>query len=270
MNLAVRRKWWIIVPVLLSILAGAVYIKITPKSYKANTLILVQAQKIPTSYVRPTVTESLRSRLHTITQRVYSRTNLEKIIEQFDLYANNKGKNPTAEMVENLRRKINVNLQGRGAGRAFQISFVWHDPKTVAGVTNAIASQFIEQNLKVREDMAMGTTTFLENETEKMRHEIETREKNLEIFKSEHMGMLPDQLQSNLNILSQLKQELNNLEVRMQTERKQSVMLQKQMQLVQAAQTQSSDLIEIVPDEAGRMQSEDNYVYDTPKNIRMS
>ena len=270
MNLAVRRKWWIIVPVLLSILAGAVYIKITPKSYKANTLILVQAQKIPTSYVRPTVTESLRSRLHTITQRVYSRTNLEKIIEQFDLYANNRGKKPTAEMVENLRQKINVNLRGRGRTQAFEISFVWHDPKTVAGVTNAIASQFIEQNLKVREDMAMGTTAFLENETEKMRHEIETREKNLEIFKREHMGMLPDQLQSNLNILSQLKQELNNLEVRMQTERKQSVMLQKQMQLVQAAQTQSSDLIEIVPDEAGRMQSEDiTYLESQLRQLRL-
>ena len=270
MNLAVRRKWWIIVPVLLSILAGAVYIKITPKSYKANTLILVQAQKVPTSYVRPTVTESLRSRLHTITQQVYSRTNLEKIIEQFDLYANNRGKKPTAEMVENLRQKINVNLRGRGRTQAFEISFVWQNPKTVAGVTNAIASQFIEQNLKVREDMAMGTTTFLKNETEKMRREIETREKNLEIFKREHMGMLPDQLQSNLNILSQLKQELNNLEERMQAERKQSVMLQRQMKLVQATQTQPSDLIEIAPDKPGETPSDElTYLIALVRQLRL-
>lgn len=270
MNLAVRRKWWIIVSVLLSILAGAVYIKITPKSYHANTLILVQAQKVPTSYVKSTVTESLRNRLHTITQQVYSRTNLEKIIEQFDLYANNKGKKPTAEMVENLRRKINVNLKGRGAGRAFQISFVWHDPKTVAGVTNAIASQFIEQNLKVREDMAMGTTTFLKNETDKIRHEIEAREKNLEIFKKEHMGMLPNQLQSNLNILSQLKRELNDLETRIQAENERAVMLQSQAQMLQMAQMQSSDLIEIAPDEAGGMQSKDiTYLESQLRQLRL-
>ena len=270
MNLAVRRKWWIIVPVLLSILAGAVYIKITPKSYKANTLILVEGQKVPTSYVRSTVTESLQSRLHTITQQVYSRTNLEKIIKQFDLHANNREEKSTVEIVESLRQKININLRGRGGTKAFEISFMWHDPKTVAEVTNAIASQFIEQNLKVREDMAMGTTAFLENESEKMRIELEDHEKRLELFKNQHMGMLPSELQSNLNILGQLKEELNHLETRIQAENEQAVMLQRQAQMIQMAQMQSSDLIEIVPDEAGGMQSEDiTYLESQVRQLRL-
>ena len=266
MNLAVRRKWWIIVPVLLSILAGAVYIKITPKSYKANTLILVEGQKVPTSYVRSTVTESLQSRLHTITQQVYSRTNLEKIIEQFNLDADNRKEKPTAELVKNLRQKININLRGSGRTQAFEISFIWHNPKTVAEVTNAIASQFIEQNLKVREDMAMGTTAFLENEAEKMRIELEDHEKRLELFNKQHMGMLPSELGSNLNILGQLKEELNHLETRIQAENAQAVMLQRQAQMIQMEQMQPSDFIEIVPDEAGGMQSED--ITDLESQVR--
>ena len=266
MNLAVRRKWWIIVPVLLSILAGAVDIKITPKSYKANTLILVEGQKVPTSYVRSTVTESLQSRLHTITQQVYSRTNLEKIIEQFNLDADNRKERPTAELVKNLRQKININLRGSGRTQAFEISFIWHNPKTVAEVTNAIASQFIEQNLKVREDMAMGTTAFLENEAEKMRIELEDHEKRLELFNKQHMGMLPSELGSNLNILGQLKEELNHLETRIQAENAQAVMLQRQAQMIQMEQMQPSDLIEIVPDEAGGMQSED--ITDLESQVR--
>lgn len=270
MNLAVRRKWWIIVPALLSILAGAVYIKITPKSYEANTLILVQAQKVPSSYVRSTVTESLQSRLHTITQQVYSRTNLEKIIEQFDLYADNEEKKPIAKIVGNLRRKISINLRGRGRTQAFEISFTWRDPKTVADIPNAIASQFIEQNLKVREDMAMGTTAFLENESEKMRRKLETHEKKLELFKKQHMGMLPSELQSNLNILSQLKEELNHLEARIHAENEQAAMLQRQAQMFQMVQVQSSDLIEIVPDEAGGMQSEDiTYLETRLRQLRL-
>lgn len=266
MNLAVRRKWWIIVPVLLSILAGAVYIKITPKSYKANTLILVEGQKVPTSYVRSTVTESLQSRLHTITQQVYSRTNLEKIIEQFNLDADNRKEKPTAELVKNLRQKININLRGSGRTQAFEISFIWHNPKTVAEVTNAIASQFIEQNLKVREDMAMGTTAFLENEAEKMRIELEDHEKRLELFNKQHMGMLPSELESNLNILGQLKEELNHLETRIQAENAQAVMLQRQAQMIQMEQMQPSDFIEIVLDEAGGMQSED--ITDLESQVR--
>ena len=257
MNLVVRRKWWIIVPVLLSILAGAVHIKITPKSYKANTLIMVQAQKVPSSYVTSTVTESLQNRLHTITQQVYSRTNLEKIIKQFDLADNaeNREEKSTAKIVENLRRKININLRGRGRTQAFEISFQWHDPKTVAIVTNAVASQFIEQNLKVREDMAMGTTAFLENESEKIKLKLEAQEKTLKLFNKEHRGSLPSELQSNLNILGQLKEELNHLEARIQSENEQAVMLQKQAQMLQMVQMQSSDL-EIVSDEEGVMPSE--------------
>ncbi len=272
MNLVVRRKWWIIVPVLLSILAGAVYIKITPKSYKANTLILVQAQKVPSSYVKSTVTESLQSRLHTITQQVYSRTNLEKIIKQFDLADNtdNREEKPTAKIVENLRRKININLRGRGRTQAFEISFLWHDPKTVAVVTNAVASQFIEQNLKVREDMAMGTTAFLENESEKMRRKLEAQEKTLELFNKEHKGMLPSERQSSLNILGQLKEELNHLETRIQSENERAVMLQKQAQMLQIVQMQSSDLFEIVSDEEGAMPSEDiTYLESQLRQLRL-
>ncbi len=84
-DIVVRRKWWIVIPLLISILGGIVYIAVTPKTYKSTTLILVEAQRIPSSYVKSTITESLQSRLNTISQQVYSRTNLERIIKQFRL-----------------------------------------------------------------------------------------------------------------------------------------------------------------------------------------
>ena len=108
-DLVVRRKWWIILPALVSIACGVIYIKITPRVYKANTLILVQPQRIPTSYVEPTVTEGLESRLRTITQQVYSRTNIEKIIDEFHLYKDKREKRPTMKLVEGIRQKIDVN-----------------------------------------------------------------------------------------------------------------------------------------------------------------
>ncbi len=264
LDLAVRRKWWIIVPALLSILAGVIYIMITPKAYKANTLILVQPQKVPASYVTSTITVSLESRLRTITQQVYSRTNLENVIDQFDLYADDREETPMLELIEDLRKKIKVNLRGGGASQSFEISFQWNDPKTAAMVTNSMASQFIEQNLKVREDMAMGTTAFLENETAKMRRELEAQEKRVELYKKEHMGMLPDQLESNLKILGQLKVELNNLAMRAQAEKEQYTMLQgiqvqlkNQTQMLQMEHMQSSDFIESAPDVWGETQSEE-------------
>lgn len=251
-----RRKWWIVVPVVLALVGGAVYGRITPKIYEASTLILVEPQRIPTNYVQPTVTESVKSRLRTIGQQVNSRTNLERIIKDFNLYPNSRMQERTLkdivrdrlrallrlpvlpeeaapkvsmlELVENFRKKIGVRV--RGEGNAFEISFQWKDAETAAAVANAIASQFIEQNLKVREEVAMGTTAFLDSETQRLRKELEVREQALEKFKKENMGSLPDQLQTNLNILSQLKEEVADLEKRVALEKQQALMLQAQSQ----------------------------------------
>lgn len=265
-----RRKWWIVVPVVLAVAGGTVYSRITPKIYEASTLILVEPQRIPTNYVQPTVTESVQSRLRTIGQQVNSRTNLERIIKDFDLYPDLRLQERTLkdilsdslravlkrpvlmdeaapkasmlELVEDLRKKIGVKV--RGEGNAFEITFQWKDAETAAAVANAIASQFIEQNLKVREDVAMGTTAFLDSETQRLQKELEVREQALEKFKKENMGSLPDQLQTNLNILSQLKEEVTDLEKRMALEKQQALMLQAQSQAMAQAGSDLSLLAE--------------------------
>jgi len=246
-DLALRRKRWIIVPFVLSLIIGLVYIKVIPKTFRANTLILVQSQKIPDSYVDSTVTESVQSRLHTISQQIYSRTNLEKIIREFNLI---KGENEAEEestsmLVESLRRKIKVDIRQRdkrASVQAFEISFEWRDPKITADVTNAIASQFIEENLKVREAMAMGTTDFLTNEVTKIKEELEKQEKDVEEFKKKHMGMLPDQLQANINILGQLKEQLGNVEMSARNEQEKTMFLQRQMELLEAANLDNNEI----------------------------
>jgi len=248
LDLALRRKWWIIVSFVLSLIIGFVCIKVIPKTFRANTLILVQSQKIPDSYVNSTVTESVQSRLHTISQQIYSRTNLEKIIKEFNLI---KKENETkterksvSMLIESLRRKIKVDLRQRdkrSSVQAFEISFEWHDPGIAANVTNAIASQFIEENLKVREAMAMGTTDFLQNEVTKIKKNLENQEKAVEEFKKKYMGMLPDQLQANIDLLGQLKDQFGNIEMNVRNEQEKSIFLQRQMEFFEALKSNSKN-----------------------------
>jgi uncharacterized protein involved in exopolysaccharide biosynthesis len=162
-DMAMRRIWWIIIPLLLSILIGlGLYLKL-PKIYRASTLILIQAQKVPQEYVREIVTSDIEDRVRTITQQVTSRTNLENIIREFNLYNEPGGPVFMEAKVEGLRRRITVDVSGGGrrGANAFQISFIGSYPKQVADVTNALASYFIAENLKLREDQAMGTAEFL-------------------------------------------------------------------------------------------------------------
>jgi len=246
-DLALRRKWWIICSLVLSLITGLVCVKVIPKTFRANTLILVQSQKIPDSYVDSTVTESVQSRLHTISQQVYSRTSLEKIISEFNLMAGEDGAE-TASMfgfIESLRSKIKVDIRQRdrrSSVQAFEISFEWHDPRVAADVTNAVASQFIEENLKVREAMAMGTTSFLTDEARKIKEELENREKAVEVFKKKHMGALPDQLQANINFLGQFKEQLANVEMSARNEEERAMFLQRQIDLLRSVGSGNNEI----------------------------
>jgi len=242
LDIFLRRKWWAVIPLILVLLGGGLYLYKAPKSYRANTMILVESQRVPRDYVPSTVSEDLQQRLQTISQQVRSRTNLEDIIERFDLYADPEAYRPgllsrgkrkllswagmgdgsalasgneapsMQQLVVNVRNKIDVNLRARN--QAFEISFEWRDPEVAAQVANALASQFIEQNLKVREEMAMGTTRFLDREVDRLQQELQKREAALEDFKRRNMGRLPSQLQSNLNMLNQLKEELGRTQDR--------------------------------------------------------
>ncbi|MCK5507046.1 MAG: hypothetical protein KAI50_00810, partial [Desulfobacterales bacterium] len=248
LDLALRRKWWIIVSFVLSLIIGLVCIKVIPKTFRANTLILVQSQKIPDSYVNSTVTESVQSRLHTISQQIYSRTNLEKIIKEFNLIKKENEteteKKSVSMLIESLRRKIKVDMRQRdkrSSVQAFEISFEWRDPGIAANVTNAIASQFIEENLKVREAMAMGTTDFLQNEVTKIKEDLENQEKAVEEFKKKYMGMLPDQLQANIDLLGQLKDQFGNIEMNVRNEQEKSIFLQRQMEFFEALKSNSKN-----------------------------
>ncbi len=106
--MGLRRKWYIIIPLVLSVLVSFAYYKKLPKIYKATTLILVQSQRIPTEYVRSTITDTVSSQLNTLSQEILSRTRLEKVIHEFNLYADLIGKFPMEVVVETMRNAIVV------------------------------------------------------------------------------------------------------------------------------------------------------------------
>lgn len=268
-NLVLRRKWLVIIPFVLVLMGALVFLKLSPKAYRATTLILLEPQSIPDSFVRSTVMESMEGRLRTITQQIQSRTNLEKIAKEFhlarkpsgglvqDLLGKIQSRVPFLEgrdpqvldkdnesawmmpLVDELRKRIQVSMRsspstgggGREQSLVFEISFEWNDQDVVAPVTNLVASRFIEENLSAREEMAISTTDFLDKETAAIRSELEVREKDLETFKKENMGMLPDQLESNINILNQLRDQLLNLNRGLDQEKQQAMLVKSQSEM---------------------------------------
>ncbi len=158
-----------------AVIGAALAARSTPV-YKSETLILVVPQRVPESYVRSTVTTKVSDRLQSVSQQVRSRTRLERIINDFDLYKEERRTGVMEEIVDRMRKNIEVKVEDGGA---FAVGFIGTDPRTVMKVTERLASLFIEENLRDREMLAEGTNQFLLAQLEDVRRRLVEQNKQL-------------------------------------------------------------------------------------------
>ena len=222
-----RQKWFVIIPFFIVLFAAAVYSFTAPKKYRATTAILVTPQKVPVDYVRPTVTSRIEDRLQSIGQEIMSRTRLEQIISEYRLYQEERKWLVPEEIVELMRKDVQVEI--RGSQGYFTITYVGKDPRTVTLVTNKLASLFIEENLRLREQQAQGTTEFLGLELNATKAKLEEKENLLTQFKKQFLYELPDQRDTNLNVLGKLQQQLQTIGDALKSAQDRKLIIQKQL-----------------------------------------
>jgi polysaccharide chain length determinant protein (PEP-CTERM system associated) len=205
-----RRRWPALVVGVLALTAVVSVVAFLPDMYESSATVLIDRQQIPDEIVRSTVTSGLETRLHTISQEILSRARLQALIEAFDLYPEMRRSAPAEEVVERMREDIELELRGgvqrgdRPATVAFTIGYSGREPRKVAAVTNTLASFYIEENLKVRERQAAGTSEFLRVQLEELKRKLELQEQAVGSFKERHIGELPQQLEANLATIEQL------------------------------------------------------------------
>ena len=81
-----RRRLQIFIPFILVTLSTAIVVHWLPNGYRSETSIQVVPQQVPESYVRSTVTTRIDDRLRAIGQQIMSRTRLEPLVHEFNLY----------------------------------------------------------------------------------------------------------------------------------------------------------------------------------------
>ena len=205
MKIAVKRRWWIIIPTIFSVIIGVLLALTLPKYYRADTLVLVESQKVPENYIQSTVTSNVERRLQTIQEEVMSRTRLWEIIERFNLYPDDRGVLPPDLILEKMRDSIEVEIRRLDA---FAIYYEGKDPDVVADVANALTEQFINANLKIREEQARETANFLEDMLREQEATLRKQETSLADFLQKHPGQLPEHTDRNLGMIRQLTLQL--------------------------------------------------------------
>jgi len=223
-----RRHLYFLIPLFLgwAIVWGVSWI--LPPRYLSTTLILVEQPTMPKDYVTPNVNDDLQERMQSITQQILSRTRLLHIIDEYKLYAGGHAQRSPDQKVEMMRKDIIIDLvrDERNQITAFNVSYSSRSPQMAQQVTSELTDLFINENLEVRQRQSEDTTQFLEAQLETARKTLSDQEEKIREFKGQHVGEMPGQLASNLQILQGLQSQLQNEEDALNTARQQHVYLQ--------------------------------------------
>lgn len=214
-NILLRRRWWLIGSLFGCWLLAWGASRLLPSLYRSETLILVEQQKVPEQYVVANVSVDLQEQLQSMTQQILSRTRLERIIEKYHLYTNQRERSGPDGLVDQMRRDIQIQLVEapgkRGELTAFRIIYSAPTPTLAQQIATQLTSLFIDENIQEQSQRAENTTDFLSSELNTARNSLAEQEAKVKQFKSRYLGELPSQMDGNVHILSSLQERYHNL-----------------------------------------------------------
>lgn len=222
------RKWLIVVPFAVGIAGSLAFAARVPLQYRSETLIMVVPQRISDSYVKRTDTTRMEDRLRSINEQIQTRSRLERIIEELDLYSEERTRVAMEDVVRRMRANVRVTLEGRGQ-EAFRVSFTHPDPRLAQKVTERLASWYIEENLRDRETLAASTNEFLDSELEDAKRRLLEHERKLEQYRRRYSGQLPTQLDSNLRAMQTAQMQLQSVSESMNRARERRLLTERQV-----------------------------------------
>ena len=122
---------------------------------------------------------------------------------------------PMEDLVEQLQKAIEVTpVQPMAETKAdnlpgFFVNVTLDNARTAQQVCTAVTSMFIEENLKLRQEHSEDTTQFLSQQLADAKANLDAQDGKLAAFKSRYLGSLPDNEQTNLNLLTGLTSQLD-------------------------------------------------------------
>ncbi len=229
----------LIVGCILAAVFAALYFYIsTPEIYQSSASIVYQEQQVNPSRFSPHQEMDVREMLNTVSQQVMSRTNLEGMIKDFNLYSGMRAEAPIEDVIARMRER-DITVEREGGGNVFSVSYQGRDPETVQKVTNALAAKFIEENLRVRQERANETAAYIQDELRMSRETLHEKEKEMRDYKLKHYNEMPDQRESNMTRLNALQEQLQAVQSNIQNLEQTRLLVSEQLETLKNIESQA-------------------------------
>lgn len=224
MGILFRRRWWLIIPMVLGLIAATVIAMMITPQYRSTAALLIASQEVPTSFVAASNTNFADERIAKIRQQMLSRANLLKLIGTFRLYPVERRKMPMEHIQDLLRNAIEVDLVGAGGSGsggdnktiAFSLSFTYPDPRIAHAVAERLTESFITEDRRLRTEQASGTASFLARRGNEIRDRLVDLESQRRELEARYSGALPTQIATSAQAGSALRAEVSRIDAESQ------------------------------------------------------
>lgn len=191
------------------------------KIYETTAVVQIEDAQVPDSLAGATAqSEDAARRVRLIEQRLMSRDNLLRIMQEHSLFTADPHM-PLNERVGLMRDSVRIN-EIRSNANAFQaqqeapsgllITVTLDDPQKAADLANELMYTVIEQSRSRSAGRARETLTFFEGEAERVSEEINAMEAQIASYKRENAEALPGGLASLRDQLGTLRDNLLQLD----------------------------------------------------------
>lgn len=265
LQIARRRKYYIVIPMMLLLATSILIAFILPPVYRSGATILIEQQHIPADLVRTTVASFADERIKQIQQKVMTIDNINKIIKKFKLYPEDREQFSNSELALNFTENTILELvsadvisQGRKskATLAFTLSFDHKNAEMSQKIANELVTLFLDENARSRTEQAKGTASFLAEETEKFKLEIQKIENQIADYKDKYSQSLPEGLSSNLSSIDRIQGDLQQLTLKEQMLNERKAGLRTQMAMTNPIAITGGDEQEVILDSLPALQAE--------------
>ena len=193
-----QRKWWIIVPTIIGIVAALAAILFIPPVYRANAVMLVQSPQLPTEVIGTDELDVVDRRVARIREQVTARPELIALIERHGLYDSERKSDPLSEVIKDMRDAITLtptqaSTPDNASNQktiAFELAFDYREPVATQAVVQDLMNRILQLDASGNVEQATNTVQFLTDQSKGLEAQIADLQGKISAINARNGGVL--------------------------------------------------------------------------------
>src|SRR5580700_4869173 len=244
-----RHKSWIFGPLFGALVVSVVAAFLWPDTYVSMATIRVVPPQVPENFVPANLNVDVQGRVNSLIQLILNRATLTNIINTHNLYQRDRERLPLDDVIENMKiydiKCCPVLQTAQRSERtqypAFQIGFAYNNRFIAQKVTSDLVSRFLEENVREVSQQTVSTTQFLRDQWDAAKKKLDDIEQKLSVFRTQNMGRLPEEQQSNYQGLNAMQGQMLSLNTSMNRVNQEKLLYENQLRILREQLSTSKD-----------------------------